>query len=160
MKTIRILLFLFLPLTALSEELKPIDSIQTIDAPCTGHERNVDDKIAICTNGRWMDPCDIGSNHGISACNSKTIEKEEKELERLYQLALNKVNANNEKASFIEAQIKWMEYRDSMCKFEQEHHGLNRAKSICLIKLTKHRNEAMNILLNGCNQNGICVAPW
>jgi uncharacterized protein YecT (DUF1311 family) len=164
MKNILFLLFISSSFPVFSEELKPIDSLQAIGGACTGLEQSIDESIAICFNGKWEDPCATGSSYGSDICASNELENENEELNRKYNLIIEKFGESEHdkllKYHLAKSHKEWVEYRDSICSFEREKNFSSRAETYCLTSVTKHKNEALNILLNGCEYNGICVAPW
>ncbi len=106
----------------------------------------------ICFNGTLQNPCNTGSGYGSAICSERELKKADIELNKLYQIVLTKIEPDSSerkpKTSFIQAQVKWVAWRDAICNYEKEANSGNGSwqtttKNSCLVRITEARSRAL-----------------
>jgi len=93
----------------------------------------------------------------MNSCANLSYKISDRNLNRVYKLVQERYRANALMSeSLIDAQLAWIKFRDTTCKFEtNEYRGGSIAPliySTCLERITKERTAQLNQYLKGENQ--------
>ncbi|WP_444942765.1 lysozyme inhibitor LprI family protein [Microbulbifer sp. ZKSA006] len=127
--------------------LPTIAYCQQIGDECERHQ--IEGNL-VCIDGVLKNPCDYATRHETSMCLKIKRDEAEKQLQEAYEAALSLIEDDNgkhkPKSSFVEAQIKWKEFREAMCNYEGNSQHLRFGQGIgmnCIISMANFRTDAL-----------------